>query len=126
MINFTQKINFTDIPNEIILYPSEDGQTKVEVRMEGETVWLTQEQIAELFQRERSVITKHIGNVFEEEELQEESNVQILHIAGSDRPIKFYSLDVIISVGYRVNSHREKTTVSEVRMDKPINERGVS
>lgn len=114
------------MPNEIILYPSEDGQTKVEVGMEGETVWLTQEHIAELFQRERSVITKHIGNVFEEEELQEESNVQILHIAGSDRPIKFYSLDVIISVGYRVNSHREKTTVSEVRMDRPINERGVS
>lgn len=54
--------------SEIILYQSEDGQTKVEVRMEGETVWLTQEQIAELFQRERSVITKHIGNVFEEGE----------------------------------------------------------
>ncbi len=59
-----------------------------------------------LFQKERSVITKHIKNVFEEGELQEESNVQILHISGTDRPVKFYNLDVIISVGYRVKSHQ--------------------
>ena len=67
---------------------------------------LSTEQIAELFQRDRSVITKHIRNVFSEGELQEKSNVQILHISGSDKPVKFYNLDVIISVGYRVKSLR--------------------
>jgi hypothetical protein len=90
----------------ILLYQTEDGRTKLEVRLENESVWLTQEQISELFQRERSVITKHINNVFNEGLLNEKSNVQILHISGSDRPIKFYNLDVIISVGYRVKSLR--------------------
>ncbi|MCY4779090.1 virulence RhuM family protein [Sphingobacterium sp. UT-1RO-CII-1] len=74
--------------------------------MEGETVWLTQAQMADLFQKERSVITKHISNVFTDGELDEKSNVQILHISGSDKPVKFYNLDVIISVGYRVRSHQ--------------------
>ncbi len=91
---------------EVVIYQSEDGNTKIDVHFENETVWLTQEQMAELFQRERSVITKHIGNVFKEGELQEESNVQFLHIVNSDRPVKYYSLDVIISVGYRVKSLR--------------------
>lgn len=62
--------------------------------------------MAELFQGERSVITKHIQNVFNEGELEEKSNVQILHIANSDKPITLYNLDVVISVGYRVKSHR--------------------
>ncbi len=92
--------------SEIILYQTENGQTKLEVRLENETVWLTQQQMSELFQRDRTVITKHINNIFLENELQEESNVQILHIANSDKPVKYYSLDVIISVGYRVKSHR--------------------
>ena len=92
--------------DDIIIYQTEDGVTRIEVRLENETVWLTQQQISELFQRERSVITKHINNVFEEGELDEESNVQILHIANSDRPVKLYNLDVIISVGYRVKSLR--------------------
>lgn len=92
--------------NDIIIYNTEDGITKIEVRLENETVWLTQQQISELFQRERSVITKHINNVFDEHELEKENNVQILHIANSDRPVKLYNLDVIISVGYRVKSLR--------------------
>lgn len=92
--------------SEIIIYQTEDGKTKIETHFENETVWLTQAQISELFQKERSVITKHINNVFVEGELDEESNVQNLHISGSDRPVKFYNLDVIISVGYRVKSHR--------------------
>ena len=92
--------------SEIIIYQTEDGQTKIETHFENETVWLTQAQISELFQKERSVITKHINNIFSEGELDEQSNVQNLHIAGSDRPVKFYNLDVIISVGYRVKSHR--------------------
>lgn len=92
--------------SEIIIYNTEDGQTKIQTRLENETVWLNQEQMAALFQRDRSVITKHIGNIFKEGELEEKSNVQNLHISGSDKPVKFYNLDVIISVGYRVKSHR--------------------
>ena len=90
---------------EIILYQP-DGEMKIEVRLENETVWLTQAQMAELFQRERTVITRHINNVFKEKELDELSNVHFLHIANSDKPVKTYSLDVIISVGYRVKSPR--------------------
>lgn len=92
--------------NQIIMYRTEDGLTKIDVTLENETVWLTQDQMAELFQRDRSVITKHIGNIFKEGELDEKSNVQFLHIANSDKPVKYYSLDVIISVGYRVKSLR--------------------
>ncbi|WP_462376173.1 RhuM family protein [Rikenella microfusus] len=96
-----------EVPNDdIVIYRTEDGTTKIEVSFSGETAWLTQAQIGELFQRERSVITKHIRNVFGEHELEEEGNVQNLHIAGSDKPVKLYSLDVIISVGYRVKSLR--------------------
>lgn len=91
---------------EFILYQTEDGQTRIDVRMENDTVWLTQAQMAELFQRDRSVISKHIKNVFEEHEVDEKSNVQNLHVANSDKPVSFYSLDVIISVGYRVKSLR--------------------
>lgn len=91
--------------NEIILYQPNQS-IKLEVRLEDETVWLTQAQLSELFQRERTVITKHINNIFKEKELEEKSNVHFLHIAHSDKPIKYYSLDVIISVGYRVKSQR--------------------
>ena len=95
-----------DKRSEMIIYTTEDGLTKVDVTFENETVWLSIAQMANLFQRDRSVISKHIKNVFEEGELQEESNVQNLHIANSDRPVNFYNLDVIISVGYRVKSQR--------------------
>lgn len=89
---------------EVLVYEAPDGGVRVEVRLERETVWLRQDQISQLFERERSVITKHLRNVFAEGELDEKSNVQNLHIAGSDKPVRFYSLDVIISVGYRVKS----------------------
>ncbi len=92
--------------SEIIMYQTLDGLTKIDVHMENENVWLSQMQIAELFQRDRSVITKHINNVFSEGEVHKETNVQNLHIPNSDRPVAFYSLDVIISVGYRVKSLR--------------------
>ena len=92
--------------NQLIIYQTEDGKVKIETHFENETVWLNQAHISELFQKERSVITKHIGNIFKDEELVEKSNVQFLHISGSDKPVKFYNLDVIISVGYRVKSHR--------------------
>lgn len=92
--------------NNFILYTTPEGEVKLNVLLENETIWLTQEQMSQLFDRERSVITKHIGNVFSEGELEEKSNVQFLHISGSDKPVKFYNLDVIISVGYRVKSQR--------------------
>lgn len=92
--------------NKIEIYQTEDNETRVEVRLEKDTVWLSQEQMSVLFQRERSVITKHINNIFKEGELEETSNVQILHISGSDKPVKFFNLDVIISLGYRVKSKR--------------------
>ncbi|MCD4679711.1 MAG: virulence RhuM family protein [Bacteroidales bacterium] len=92
--------------SNILIYQTDNGETRIETRVQDETVWLNQIQMSDLFQKERSVITKHINNVFKEGELPEKSNVQILHISGSDRPVKFYSLDVIISVGYRVKSHR--------------------
>ena len=90
---------------EIIIYQSENT-LQLEVRMEDETVWLTQAQMIELFQRDQSVIARHIGNIFKEKELDEKSNMHFLHIANSDKPVKAYSLDVIISVGYRVKSQR--------------------
>ena len=91
--------------NEIVVYQP-DETLRLDVRLENETVWLTQGQMADLFQRDRSVITRHIGNVFSEGELTEGGNVQFLHIPLSDKPIKLYSLNVVISVGYRVKSIR--------------------
>jgi hypothetical protein len=93
----------SDNKGEIVMYQP-DETIRLEVRVENETVWLTQAQISSLFQRERSVITRHINNVFKEGELEKESNVHFLHIANSDKPVQYYSLDVIISVGYRVKS----------------------
>lgn len=91
---------------DILLYQSADGHARLEVHLQNETVWLTQAQMAELFGRERSVITKHLRTVFQTGELDEESNVQKMHIAFSDKPVTYYNLDVIISVGYRVNSQQ--------------------
>ncbi len=92
--------------SDIVMYQTEDGLTKIEVEFENDTAWLSQSQMAELFQRDRTVISKHIKNIFEERELDEKSNVQNLHVANSDKPVMYYSLDVIISVGYRVKSIR--------------------
>ena len=91
--------------NQIVVYQPNDT-IRLDVRLEDETVWLTQSQMTDLFQRDRTVITRHINNVFEEGELDEKSNVHFLHIPSSDKPVKVYSLNVIISVGYRVKSLR--------------------
>ncbi len=91
---------------EIIIYQAPDGQTAIDVRLEDETVWLTQAQLMDLFQRDQSVISRHIKNVFKEKEVDEKSNMHFLHIANSDKPVVAYSLDVIISLGYRVKSQR--------------------
>ena len=93
--------------SKIIIYQSEDGQTQIDVRLENETVWLTQAQMAELFQKNQSVIARHIANVFREGELDKSSNMQILHNTLSKyKPTSIYNLDVIISVGYSVKSKR--------------------
>ncbi len=92
--------------SEIVLFETEDKSISLPVRLENETVWLTQAQMKDLFCVDRTVVTKHINNVFKEKEVDEESNVHFLHIANSDKPVKIYSLDVIISVGYRVKSIR--------------------
>ena len=90
--------------NEIMIF--EEGNIRLEVSLQDETVWLTQKQMAELFEKGRSTITEHINNIFIEEELDEKSNVGFSDIANSDKPVKVYNLDVIISVGYRVKSKR--------------------
>ena len=90
--------------SKIEIYNSKNGQTILEVKFDDETIWLTQKQISDLFSKDRTVISKHINNILKEEELIKKSNVQNLHIANSDKPVLFYNLDVIISVGYRVKS----------------------
>ncbi|MBI2444686.1 MAG: virulence protein RhuM/Fic/DOC family protein [Candidatus Magasanikbacteria bacterium] len=90
----------------MIIYRGPGKTARLEVRLRDETVWLTQKQMAELFSTERSVITKHLHNIFASHELEEKSNVQKMHIPMSDKPVKLYNLDVTISLGYRVNSQR--------------------
>lgn len=89
-----------------VIFQTETGKVNVEVFVKDETVWLTQKTIGVLFEKDRSVITKHLKNIFDSRELEEKSNVQKMYISGSDKPVKFYNLDVIISVGYRVNSYQ--------------------
>lgn len=88
--------------NEIKIF--ENQKVKLEVNMKDETVWLTQEQMSQLFGRDQSVISRHIKNLFKEGELDEKSNIQKMHNTNSDKPTTLYNLDVIISVGYRVKS----------------------
>lgn len=89
---------------EVVLYRPPGGRIQLEVRLEDDTVWLTQAQMVELFRRDQSVVSRHIRNAFAQGELSEKSNVQKMHIASSDKPVVLYSLDTVISVGYRVNS----------------------
>jgi prophage maintenance system killer protein len=91
---------------EIIIYSPTKGHGGLEVKLQDETVWLNQAQMAELFGRDRTVITRHLRNIFESKELDEKSNVQKMHVPFSDRPVIYYNLDIIISVGYRINSKR--------------------
>ena len=92
--------------NELVIFETVDNAVKLEVPVNNETVWLTQAQMTELFNVDRTVITRHVNNIFKEGELDRESNVQKMHIANSDKPVAYYNLDVIISVGYRVKSKR--------------------
>jgi hypothetical protein len=99
-------LKMTRNQGEVLIYKSASGGPALDVRLERETVWLSQAQLVELFQRDQSVISRHTRNVFKEGELDEKSTMQKMHIAGSDKPVTFYNLDVIISVGYRVKSQR--------------------
>ncbi|HQU91842.1 MAG TPA: RhuM family protein, partial [Pyrinomonadaceae bacterium] len=91
--------------SELIIYQSEDGSTRLETRLEDETVWLTIDQMSELFQKSRSTINEHILNIYNENELYEDLSMRKIGISDfSTKPTNFYNLDVIISVGYRVKS----------------------
>ena len=93
--------------SNIIIYQTEDGKTKIETRLEDETVWLTIDQMAELFQKSRSTINEHILHIYEEQELDSQSSIRKIGISDfSTKPTNYYNLDVIISVGYRVKSHQ--------------------
>ena len=92
--------------DKIVIYKSPKNEIEVEARFEGETIWLRQDEIARLYGKERTVITKHINKIFADKEVDRKSNVQFLHIANSDKPVVFYNLDVILAVGYRTNSAR--------------------
>lgn len=88
----------------IQLYTSPDGAINLDVHVDQDTIWLSQAQVSALFGVDRSVITKHIRNIIKSWELDDKSNVQKMHIPNSDKPVGFYNLDMIVSVGYRVNS----------------------
>src|SRR4030043_1900420 len=95
-----------DFDSEIVIYRTNDGKAALEVSLRGETLWLNQSHMSLLFDRSRPVNTKHLSNIFKSGELDKKSNVQKMHIADSDKPVVCYNLDVIISLGYRVNSKR--------------------
>ena len=92
--------------DNIIIYNTDDGAAKVSLYANDGTVWLTQAQISELFNKEVSTISRHIANIFDEHEVEEKSNLRFMQIANSDKPVAFYSLNVILAVGFRVRSSR--------------------
>ena len=92
--------------NQVIVYENGEVEVKVSLDNKNETIWLTQKQIVQLFQKDQSVISRHINKIFRDNEVDEESNMQKMHIANSDKPVKFYSLDVVLAVGYRTNSKK--------------------
>ena len=94
------------LEDKIVIYRTADGQTAIDVKLEHETVWLSVNQMATLFDRDEKTIRKHVNNVFSENELEKEINTHFLRVDGVKQPVAFYSLDVIISVGYRVKSQR--------------------
>jgi hypothetical protein len=89
---------------ELIIYTNAKGGVELRADTDKETIWATQAQIAQLFDIDRTVVTKHINNVLRNKEVIEKSNVQKMHIPNSDKPVSIYSLDLILAVGYRTNS----------------------
>ena len=90
--------------SNIIVY--NDGELELKVSVENETIWLTQTQLCNIFEKDQSVISRHINNLFKDNEVDKKSNMQKMHIANSDKPVSFYSLDIVLAVGYRTNSSK--------------------
>lgn len=89
---------------ELIIYETSNGKLDIQLDLENETIWLDREKIAQLYNIHRSGVSRHIQNIFEDGEVDEKSNVQKMHIANSDKPVEYFSLDIILAVGYRTNS----------------------
>jgi len=94
------------VENKIEIFQSSNGEIEFKSDLKNQTVWATQKQIVEIFDKNQSVISRHINNIFKENEVDEKSNMQKMHIANSDKPVKFYSIDIILAVGYRTNSKK--------------------
>ena len=90
--------------SNIVIY--NDGELELKISLNNETIWLTQAQLSEIFEKDQSVISRHINNIFKDNEVDEKSNMQKMHIANSDKPISLYSLDIVLAVGYRTNSSK--------------------
>lgn len=90
--------------SNVVVY--NDGELEVKISVNDETIWLTQAQICNIFEKDQSVISRHINNIFKDKEVDEKSNMQKMHIAFSDKPVSFYSLDIVLAVGYRTNSSK--------------------
>ncbi len=95
--------------NKIVIYQTQDGKTSIDVKLEQDTVWLTANQMSLLFDKDEKTIRKHINNVFKEGEVDKDNNTQKMRVVGVKQSVAVYTLDVIISVGYRVNSRRATT-----------------
>jgi len=96
----------TTKPKPLVIYQAKDGAIELKGDLSHQTIWATQAQIARIFEKDQSVISRHIHNIFKSGEVNQKSNVQKMHIANSDKPVAFYSLDIILAVGYRTNSAR--------------------
>ena len=90
--------------SNIVIY--NDGELELKISLNNETIWLTQAQLSEIFEKDQSVISRHINNIFKDNEVDEKSNMQKMHIANSDKPVSLYSLDIVLAVGYRTNSSK--------------------
>ena len=90
--------------SNLVIYS--DGELELKISVTDETIWLTQAQLSDIFEKDQSVISRHINNIFKDNEVDEKSNMQKIHIANSDKPVSFYSLDIVLAVGYRTNSSK--------------------
>ena len=90
--------------SNIIIY--NDGELELKISLNDETIWITQSQLCDIFEKDQSVISRHINNIFKDKEVDEKSNMQKMHITNSDKPVSFYSLDIVLAVGYRTNSSK--------------------
>ena len=98
--------NFRINENESNIVVYNDGEIELKVSVNNETIWLTQAQLCNIFEKDQSVISRHINNIFKDNEVDEKSNMQKMHIANSDKPVSFYNLDIVLAVGYRTNSSK--------------------